>query len=457
LSALDAIIVGAGISGLATAFHLQRGGLDVVVLEAKRRPGGVIETRSRDGFLYETGPNSALDTTPLIDELLGETGLLDQRCDASAVSATRFVARNGKPVALPMSPPAFLGTPLFSLRTKLSLLREPFVRRSHEDADETIAQFVRRRLGREFLDYAIDPFVAGVYAGDPDSISVRAAFPRLHALEQKYGSLIRGQIRGARERRKSGETGKNAARSFSFRDGMQTLTHALARHLPHLETCVRVECIARSQHGDWQVDAQGAGGIVTRVARNVVLAVPAYAAAPLLAPFATAAARALEAIPYAPVAVAASAYRREDVGHALNGFGVLVPKVEHRSILGTLFSSSMFEHRAPAGRVLLTTFLGGMRQPDLPHRTDSEIAAIVADELAALLQARAPLWTEVVRWQRAIPQYNQGHLERIEQIEAARDTSPGLHFCANWLRGVAVGDCIKNARATADAILAEVL
>jgi oxygen-dependent protoporphyrinogen oxidase len=212
---VDIVVVGGGSSGLATAFGAQKRGASVEVLDAGERAGGVIGTVHRDGALYEAGPNSALDTTPLIDELLGALGIGSERADASAVAATRFIVRDGRLVALPTSPGAFLTTPAFTLGAKLRLLREPFVAPAPPDADESIAAFVRRRLGVEFLDYGIDPFVSGVYAGDPERISVPAAFPRLHALEQKYGSLIRGQIRGARERRRSAEKAKNAAVSFS--------------------------------------------------------------------------------------------------------------------------------------------------------------------------------------------------------------------------------------------------
>ncbi|HVO90262.1 MAG TPA: protoporphyrinogen oxidase, partial [Casimicrobiaceae bacterium] len=447
----DAIVVGGGLSGLATAFHLQRAGLAVEVLEAGSRAGGVIGSCAHDAFLYETGPNSALDTTPLIDALLRDLRILDQRVDASALSKRRYVVRRGRLVALPMSPQAFFGTRLFSARAKLALLREPFVRAAVADADESIAEFVLRRLGREFLDYAIDPFVAGVYAGDPDMISVRAAFPRLHALEQNYGSLIRGQIRGARERRRSGETAKNVAHSFSFREGMHALTRALVANIGSVTLGASVDRVAPAS-GGWRIEARIEQQRVVREARRVVMATPAYATAPLVASFAEATAQALAEIPYAPIAVAASAYRRADVGHPLDGFGMLIPRVERRRILGALFSSSMFPGRAPDNAVLLTAFVGGMRQPELAQRSDEEVTAIVRDELASLLQAKAPLWTTIVRWPRAIPQYTRGHLERIALVDAASREFRGLHFCANYRGGVAVGDCIRSAHELARSI-----
>lgn len=450
---VDVIVVGGGISGLATAFGAQQRGASVEVLDAGERAGGVIRTVLRDGALCEAGPNSALDTTPRINELLDALGIRDERADASAVASTRFIVRGGKLLALPTSPGAFLTTPAFTLGAKLRLLREPFVAPAPPDAEESIAAFVRRRLGTELLDYAIDPFVSGVYAGDPEQISVPAAFPRLHALEQKYGSLIKGQIKGARERRRSAETAKNTAGSFSFRMGMQTITDALARAVGRVVTGVRVQQILRNADGTWTVTGIRDGAPVIHHARAVVLAVPAYAAAELVRELAPAATQGLAAIPYAAVASVASAYRRSDVGHSLAGFGFLVPKKEQRRILGSLFSSSMFEGRAPAGTVLLTSFIGGRRNPALPAKPDAELAAIVHGELQALAGARGePLWMNVTRWTHAIPQYNLGHRERLRPVEDAERALPGLFFCASYRGGVSVGDCIKSAHGMAETV-----
>ena len=448
----DVVVIGGGISGLAAAFGLQRRGHRVVVLEAANRAGGVIGSIRRDGGLFETGPNSTLDTTPLINELLSALGIRDERRDASAVAATRYIVRGGRLVPLPMSPRAFLTTPAFTLRAKLRLGAEPFIARTPAGREESIAAFVRRRLGVEFLDYAIDPFVAGIYAGDPEQISVPAAFPRLLALEQKYGSLIKGQVKGARERKQNAETAKNAAVSFSFRNGMQTLTDALAQRLARVECGVQVQRVVRNEDGTWSVEAMRAGAPTLFRAHCVIVAAPAHAATAMIADVAPQAAQALRAIEYAPIAGVASAYRRDDVRHSLDGFGFLVPKKERRRVLGTLFSSSMFDGRAPGGTVLLTTFAGGRRNPEIAALDDDAVRAAVRDELAALIGAGKPLWQEVVRWPQAIPQYNLGHLERLAHVDAAEAALPGLRFCANYRGGVSVGDCVKAADATADTL-----
>ncbi len=450
---VDTVVIGAGISGLTVAHGLKKRGRSVAVLEAGARAGGVIATVAQDGLLYERGPNSTLDTSPRIGELLAELGIADQRVDAAEVAAIRYIVRGGRLQALPTSPSAFLSTPAFSLKAKLRLAREPFIARTPPGVEESIAGFVRRRLGAEFLDYAIDPFVAGIYAGDPERISVAAAFPRLLALEQKYGGLIKGQVQGARERKRNKEVAKNAAGSFSFRLGMDTLTGALAGSLTGLEHGVHVNRIARAESGGFVVEGTQAGESRTWHGASVVVAAPAPAASAMVADIAPAAAQALAAIEYAAVAIVASIYRRIDVGHSLAGFGFLVPRLEQRAILGTLFSSSMFEGRASAGNVLLTTFAGGRRNPEVFALSDAALSRAVHAELADLIGAIAePLRQEIVRWPQAIPQYDLGHLDRVRHVDEAESALPGLFFCANYRGGVAVGDRIVRGDATAGVV-----
>ena len=411
----------------------------------------------RDGALYETGPNSALDTTPHIDELLDALGIRGERVDASAVAATRYIVRDGKLVAAAdVARARSSPRSAFTLGAKFRLWREPFVPPAPPDVEESIAAFVRRRLGTEFLDYAVDPFVAGVYAGDPERISVSAAFPRLHALEQRYGSLIKGQFQGARERRRAAGTAANAARQL-----LVSQRHADADRCARAGGDARRDRRARStrveRDADGDVDRRGqhatenrsSGGRgasssrFRRTWRRLSCATSRRTRRKGSRPF-----------PYAPIASVATAYRRADIAHPLAGFGFLVPRRERRKILGCLFSSSMFEGRAPDGSVLLTTFVGGAREPELAGATDAELAAIVAGELGALVGARAePAWTAITRWTHAIPQYNLGHRRPAASgggggTRAARD----LHFCANYRGGVSVGDRIQAARAMAEAV-----
>ena len=450
---VDVAVIGAGLSGLVAAVRLRRAGFSVAVIEAGAQAGGVIATVRRDGCLFERGPNSALESSPLIGELVQELGLASRMQYASRAADKRYVLRGGVPVALPGSAGAFLSTPLFSAGAKLGLLREPFVARPDPAHEESIAAFVRRRLGTEFLDFAVDPLVAGIYAGDPESISVRAAFPKLHALEQRWGSLVRGQILGARERKRQPGQAKHRARSFSFDGGMQTLTDALAAAAGAVTLNARVRRIERDAAGVYTVQALRDGQPLQWRARALLLATAADSAAALLQEHVPDAAASLASIVYSPMAVVASAYERAAIAHPLDGFGCLVPRREGRCVLGVLFSSSMFAGRAPAGTALLTTFIGGQRQPDLPGRSEAELGALAHTEHAALLGARQPpRFQAVTRWPNAIPQYTLGHLGRVARAEAASRALPGLFLCASWRGGVSVGDCITNAHRQGQAV-----
>ena len=451
----DVIVVGGGISGLASAWGLEQRGARVVLLEAASRAGGTIGSAREHGCLLESGPNSALATTPLIDALLAQLGISGERIEANAAARNRYILRHGRLAAVPLSPFAFFATPLFSIRAKLRLFCEPFIGRGAPDAEESVAGFVRRRLGAEFLDYAVNPFVAGVYAGDPETLSVSAAFPRLHALEQRHGSLIWGQLAGARARARSSDKSRHSASMFAFREGMQTLTDAIARRLARVEFNTEVIGVARAGCG--YVITTGKAGAPPRELRGraVLIAAPAHAAARLMASIAPEAAAALSAIPYPPVAVVTSAYRRSAIAHPLDGFGYLVPACEGRQTLGTIFSSTLFEDRAPAHLALLTTFVGGMRQPTLARLNEREIADRVYAEHGAVLGAAARAeFTRVIRWSRAIPQYTLGHAARIARIEEAERNHPGLFFCANYRGGVAIGDCISAAHRAAGQVAA---
>ncbi len=446
------VIVGGGISGLSVAFLLRRAGCDVTVLEAAPEAGGTVGSVVEAGYLRERGPNSAADTGPAVGELIDALNLRGLRREAAPGARNRYLLRGGRLHALPTGPGTFLSTPLWSARAKLRLAREPFVGRGA--GEETVAAFVTRRLGREFLDYAVEPFVAGVYAGDPGRLSVAAAFPRLYELEQRYGSLIRGALLGARARRRRPERARVTAGLFSFRDGMATFPRALAAALGgDLRTGVQVRSV-HAYGGGFRVEFAGSAGTGEAYGDRLVLSVPAYEASRLLRDWLPGLAGHLAQIEYPPVAVAALGYRRAEVGHPLDGFGFLVPAVERRRILGTIWNSSLFPGRAPEGHVLLTSFLGGARQPDTASRPEEEILALAHAENAAVLDIAAPpAFARVQRWPRAIPQYRLGHLGICAAIAEAEAAVPGFHVCANYRGGVAFGDCLAAAKRTADTIL----
>ncbi len=445
------VIVGGGISGLCIAHWLKRNAIPVLVLERDDAPGGTMKTVTDGGWLIETGPNTALETTPLIQQILQETGILDQRVYASEHASKRYIVRGGELYPLPMSPLAFLSSRLWTLQGKLRLLGEPFARRAPEE--ESIAAFVRRRLGSEFLDYAIDPFVAGVYAGDPAQLSVRAAFPKLYALEERYGGLIVGTIRSRKERRRRQEVAKDRARLFSFAGGMQRLPLAIAHELgDSLRLRAPVDHVIPMRAGQFPVYTvryRDAGEKRTVEAPVVVLSVPAYAAASMVRPIDPEFSAVLDAIEYPPVAEVFLGVRSGQVGRELDGFGFLVPGIEHRRILGSLWSSSLFRGRAPAGHAALSTFVGGSRQPSLVSRDDTELLGLVRDELQSLIHLEGhPVYSRIIRWDRAIPQYTLGYYRVLQGIERFEQNFQGAFICGNYRGGIAVGDCVMSAEKT---------
>jgi oxygen-dependent protoporphyrinogen oxidase len=447
------VIVGGGISGLTTAWFLHKKGRAVRVLEAGARPGGVIESEESDGFLVERGPNSTLQKPGRADDALGRlvagTGLEDRLVEAGAAGRKRYVLRAGRLQALPASPPAFLATKLFSWRAKLRLLGEPFIGRAAEE--ETIARFVERRLGREFLDYAVEPFISGVYAGDPTKLSVRAAVPRIYELERTYGSLIRGAIALGKAAKSAGMP---AGRMISFDRGMAALPQAVADALPEgaCRLGCRVVALRRTAEG-WELHWEGEAGNGVERAHSLVLALPAPAAARLLSPLSPQAAEILETIPYAPIVGLGLGFERDQVRHPLDGFGFLAPRREGMRVLGGLFSSSLFAERAPAGKVLATAFIGGTTDPGAVALGDKELLDLVTADLARALGIRgAPGFVRISRYEGAIPQYTLGHLERLAALDKAVETLPGLFLQASWRGGVSVADCIRNGEALAGRI-----
>ena len=440
------VVIGAGISGLTLAFLLKKKGIPVLVLEKDAEAGGTMKTVKEGGWLIETGPNSTLETTPIFKELFRDLGIESEVAYADPGGKIRFIIRDGKLHPLPTGPADFLLSNLWSLAGKLRLLKEPFVGRANRE--ESIAEFVERRLGREFLDYAINPFVAGVYAGDPRSLSVRAAFPKLFALEEKYGGLIKGVIGGRRERKQRAEKAKDRAEMFSFRDGMETFPRAFQRALGNdLRLGVSVETIEKNSLGGWTVTylENGLPSVVESSA--IVLAVPAFVASDFLKQFSPQLASTLSAVVYPPVAEVFLGYKRSSVGRDLRGFGYLVPEVEGRGILGTIWSSSLFAGRTPSvDEVAFTSFVGGARQPELARRSVSEIAANVKSELAALMNISGePIFEKVRVWENAIPQYNMGYQVVLDQLDAFEQSHQGFYFCANYRGGISVGDCVMSA------------
>ncbi len=443
-----AVVVGGGISGLACAYRLRRKGVPVMLFEQAARVGGLIDTAERDGFLFELGPQSFLSTDTLL-ELIASLGLHDQLLRADA-SAPRYILLDGRLEPAPMAPPGLLTTRLLSARTKLRLLAEPF-RRSHPpEGDESIADFVRRKFGQDLLDHLVGPFVSGVYAGDPEKLSLRSAFPSIHRWEAEYGSVLRGAMksRPPKDRPRPG--------LCSFRGGIATLVRALGQALGEaVRSRAGVVSLRRNKANgrslfDLQVSHDGRTEPIAAAA--VIVATPTHAAAQLLAGIAGSFRERLERIEYAPVAVVSAGYRRDQVGSPADGFGFLVPRKEGLQVLGTVWNSSLFPGRAPEGMVNFASFAGGATQRDALERSEEEIGEAVCEEVARVLRISGPPVTRLVqRYARALPQYNLGHSQTIAALRELCAAVPGLFLTGNYFEGPAIGACVEQALRTADA------
>ncbi len=433
-------IIGAGITGLTAAFRLKQRGIPVIVYEASGRAGGVIQSVRKDGFLAECGPNTILETAPEISQLIRDLKLESRRVYSNPEAEARFVVRGKQPVAMPSSPPRIFTSKLLSLKGKLALLREPFIPPRRDGREESVAEFVTRRLNREFLDRLIDALVAGIYAGDTQKLSVQHGFPRLAQLETKYGSLIKGQIRGAQERKKTGQVARDKAPNFSFDEGLQVLTDALAAQVEvkFNEAVTRLTQTDKTwrvttPQGEFEHAAVVYCGTAYRLAELKVAAQTQVD----LTPFSE--------IRYAPVASVVLGFRREDVAHPCQGFGMLIPRVEDFKILGTIFSSALFPNRAPAGHVLLSSYIGGERAPELTKLPADELVKLTCNDLGALLSAKGkPVFQHVALYPKAIPQYNVGYGKFKTLMNEMESRVHGLFFAGNFRDGVSLGDSILS-------------
>ena len=447
-------IIGGGITGLTAAFRLMQKGIPVTLYEAGYRVGGVIQSVRQNGFLAECGPNTVLETSPKITALVQDLGLEKRRMYSDPAAANRYLVRDGKLTPLPDSLPGFLRTRLFSTGAKFRLLAEPFIAASPADREESVEEFVLRRLSRDFLDYAINPLVGGVYAGDPARLSVTQAFPKLHSLEQKYHSLIVGQVMGARERKRRAEVSKQNAPKLSFDEGLQVLIDELRARLGSaVRLGAPVSCVQKvangwavqvSVNGEEEVDEHSAvlfAGTAHTLAKLKVIAEGAPNPAPMAAVY------------YPPVTSIVLGFHREDVAHPLDGFGVLIPQVEGFNSLGAIFSSSLFPNRAPAGHVVVTSYLGGARNPNLPLLPPDRQVELVMQDLRKLLGVRGqPVFQHHFIFPKAIPQYEVGYGRFKDLMQKMETKCPGFFLAGHYRDGISLGDSIVSGHDAADRI-----
>ncbi len=460
------VVVGGGIAGLAAAHRLVERAratettVDVRLLEAGDRLGGTIVTERRDGFVMEGGPDSILTEKPWAVDLCQRLGFADRLVGTRDGERRTYVVHRGRLLPLPegfllMAPTdlvALARSPLFTWRGKLRMALDLVLPRGPADADESLAHFVRRRLGREALERVAQPLVGGIYTADPERLSLAATMPRFRELERRHRSLILG-LRAQAAAPTAGGSGARYALFVAPADGMGALVDALAARLPEGVVRCRAPVEAMARDGDrWQLRAGGE----PLSADAVVLATPAPAAAVLLASLDPTLARTLATIAYASSVTVTLAYGAGDMpAEALRGFGFVVPAIERSPLIACTYASRKFPGRAPAGHELVRAFLGGALRPDVIDFDDDTLVGLVRGELRALAGiTAAPLLTRIHRHRRAMPQYAVGHLDLVAIIEGRVASLPGLALAGGAYRGVGISDCVRSGEAAADAVLA---
>ena len=458
MPAKHVVIVGGGISGLAAAYRLVELGLEesqITLLEAGTRLGGIIKTEQRDGFVLERGPDSFISEKPEAVALAKRLGIEPRLIGTNEEFRRSFIVRNGRlrpvPEGFQLLAPSrilpFLTTDIFSLPGKIRMAADLVLPRVNGKEDESLASFVRRRLGREALERMAQPMVGGIYTADPETLSLRATLPRFLDMERDHRSVILAMLRQG-QAQKTGTSGARYSLFLSFDHGMEVLTKTLAGVVPNVRFNTRIEELSHDS-GTWRLKTDSGE---TFKADAVCLALPAYVAAHLLRNVSEPLAANLNAIKYASTATINFAYRRAAIKHPLNGFGFVVPFIEKRSLIACTFSSVKFPGRAPDGHVLLRAFAGGALQPDVFALADIETR--VENDLRELLGiTEKPIFTETARWERSMPQYEVGHLNRLTQIETAIDQLQGLTLAGNSYRGAGIPDCVRSGETAADKII----
>ncbi|HKQ61620.1 MAG TPA: protoporphyrinogen oxidase [Candidatus Polarisedimenticolaceae bacterium] len=453
-------VVGGGLAGLSTAFELAERAerfpepIDVVCFEADTRPGGKVRTTRENGFLCEWGPTGFLDDAPATLTLVRRLGLEARLLPARDDRAQRFVFRRGKLRALPGDPRGLWRTDLLSWRGKLRLLAEPLVRPRPAAGDESLFDFTARRLGREAAEVVCDAAVGGIYAGDARSLSVRAAVPALHTMEQRHGGLLRALQAQPRGPANGNGNGHAPPRLTSFRDGMEELISALARELgSRLQSGNPVRLVSDLGRRGFRVLASEGPPLDVDA---VVLACPAAEAAKLVESIDEPMAAAMAEIPSAPLALVQLGYEVSAATGPPPGFGCLIPRGQGPRMIGTFWSSEVFEHRAPKGWRLLTAMLGGAHDPEATRLGDDALVAQTRRDLEQVLGLlAAPRFVRLLRREQAVPQYTLGHLDRVAAIDAALARHPGLAVCGSSYRGISANACIEESSRVAETVLGQ--
>ncbi len=449
------VIIGGGISGLSLAYFLlqQKPSSEITIVESEKRAGGKIWTDKVDGFLCESGVNGFLDNRPRTLELVSKLSLRPLKSNENA--RKRFIFSGGKLHRLPESPVSFLSSNLLTLPGRLRVIWEIFTPKG-SGSDETLAEFARRRLGREAFEKLIDPMASGIYAGDPEKMSLRSCFPVIYNLEQEYGSLIRAMIQLQKKAKKTGKkvgAGPGGVLT-SFYDGMETIINALTGYLgERVKTGTRA--ISIDKKGKTYIVFVSDGSNIE--AEAVVLATPSYETSGMVRGIDKQLSSTLNEIFYPSISVVCFGYRRNKISHSLDGFGFLIPYKEGRRILGTLWDSSIFPNRVPEGYVLLRSMLGGVRMSELALQDENKLINLVMEELKDIMGLTVqPDFVKVYIHKKGIPQYSLDHEKKLETITAICNRFKGFYITGNAYRGIGVNDCIENSYKLAERIVKEI-
>ncbi|NNJ08944.1 protoporphyrinogen oxidase [Chloroflexales bacterium ZM16-3] len=457
MNSYDIVVVGGGISGLSAAYTLFKRGLDVLVIEAGDEVGGAMRSiTTPEGYVLDCGPNTLATKDPRMWAEFADLGMTDRLVVSGRAGKRRYFLKDGKPLEIPNDPIGMARMEHVSLKGKLRILREPFVPRG-TSPDESVKSFFSRRIGPEVMERMVDPFVSGVYSGDPSKMSIKAVFPSLWEAEQRAGSIIKGFLgagkgKKAKGAEKSTPAPKMRSVTFNFKGGVSEWPKTISRVLGPQRVWKGARATSLHAAGDgWALVVDRGGQIETVEAASVIIAAPAYAAADLVADLDAAASKALSEIRYSSMAVVNLGYRRSQVSHPVDGFGVLSPSCERRSFLGILWASTLFPPFAPENRVLTINLMGGELNPIRPEQTNEElIAQAIADNQAVIGASSEPEVVNITRWPKAVAQYTFGHVERMAALERLEKARPGLYFVGSYRGGVGMPKCWRNGVNTAD-------